>query len=177
MWEVTAYCNEGLHQRKWNPAPPNCIRTSGGAWAYRLQVKQTTEHLLPLKSRVKMQLLRATPGEDRGTNLQCWASRHQHRKLAVTRAVRGASQTSTRAVRVTPLSNPQLRMNLQGRAPLFPCSFWGATASAEGAHHFLPLLLAFGYRSATAAPAPLPLALPLLAPFPWRAVPTQRTIW
>ena len=88
-----------------------------------------------------------------------------------------APQTSTRAVRVTPLSNPQLRMNLQGRAPLFPCSFWGATASAEGAHHFLPLVLAFGYRSATAAPAPLPLALPLLAPFPWRAVPTQRTIW
>ena len=28
-----------------------------------------------------------------------------------------ASQTSTRAVRVTPLRNPQLRMNLQGRAP------------------------------------------------------------
>ena len=88
-----------------------------------------------------------------------------------------ASQTSTRAVRVIPLSNPQLRMNLQGRAPLFPCSVWGATASAEGAHHFLPLVLAFGYRSATAAPAPLPLPLPLLAPFPWRAVPTQRTIW
>ena len=64
-----------------------------------------------------------------------------------------------------------------GACPLFPCSVWGATDSAEGAHHFLPLVLAFGYRSATAAPAPLPLPLPLLAPFPWRAVPIQRKTW
>ena len=83
-----------------------------------------------------------------------------------------ASLTSTRAVRVTPLRNPQLRMNLQGRAPQE-----SATADEPPLQRGLTTSCPWSWPLGTAPQLrlqrPCPCRCPCWRPFPSKLCPPQ----